>query len=35
MVVLIWKQVGVPTGSTRPLFDVIISPQGGHGSRHL
>ena len=22
----------VPTGSTRPLFDVIISPQGGHGS---
>ena len=23
---------GVPTGSTRPLFDVIISPPGGHGS---
>ena len=23
---------GVPTGTTRPLFDVIISPQGGHGS---
>ena len=22
----------VPTGSTRPLFDVIIPPQGGHGS---
>ena len=22
----------VPTGTTRPLFDVIISPQGGHGS---
>ena len=23
---------GVPTGSTRPIFDVIISPQGGHGA---
>ena len=23
---------GVPTGTTRPTFDVIISPQGGHGS---
>ena len=23
---------GVPTGTTRPLFDVIISPPGGHGS---
>jgi hypothetical protein len=23
---------GVPTGTTRPLFDVIISPQGGHGA---
>jgi len=22
----------VPTGTTRPLFDVIISPQGGHGA---
>ena len=22
---------GVPTGSTRPLFDVIMTPQGGHG----
>ena len=23
---------GVPTGSTRPLFDVVMSPPGGHGS---
>ena len=23
---------GVPTGTTRPTFDVIISPQGGHGA---
>ena len=23
---------GVPTGTTRPSFDVIISPQGGHGA---
>tara|TARA_B100001250_G_scaffold411921_1_gene441794 strand:- start:31 stop:1584 length:1554 start_codon:yes stop_codon:yes gene_type:complete len=23
---------GVPTGSTRPLFDVIMSPPGGHGA---
>ena len=23
---------GVPTGSTRPTFDVIISPKGGHGA---
>ena len=23
---------GVPTGTTRPQFDVIISPQGGHGA---
>jgi hypothetical protein len=23
---------GVPTGSTRPTFDVIMSPQGGHGA---
>ena len=23
---------GVPTGSTRPTFDVIIPPQGGHGA---
>jgi hypothetical protein len=23
---------GVPTGSTRPLFDVIMTPQGGHGA---
>ena len=23
---------GVPTGTTRPVFDVIISPQGGHGA---
>jgi len=23
---------GVPTGSTRPVFDVIIPPQGGHGA---
>ncbi len=23
---------GVPTGSTSPIFDVIIPPQGGHGS---
>jgi len=23
---------GVPTGSTRPTFDVIISPNGGHGA---
>ena len=23
---------GVPTGTTRPLFDVIIPPQGGHGA---
>jgi len=23
---------GVPTGSTRPTFNVIISPQGGHGA---
>lgn len=23
---------GVPTGSTRPTFDVIISPKGGHGN---
>jgi hypothetical protein len=23
---------GVPTGTTRPAFDVIISPQGGHGA---
>ena len=23
---------GVPTGSTRPIFNVIISPQGGHGA---
>jgi hypothetical protein len=22
---------GVPTGTTRPTFDVIVSPQGGHG----
>jgi len=22
---------GVPTGTTRPIFDVIISPKGGHG----
>ena len=22
---------GVPTGTTRPTFDVIISPPGGHG----
>ena len=26
------KAGSVPTGSTRPLFDVIIPPQGGHGS---
>ena len=23
---------GVPTGTTRPTFDVIVSPQGGHGA---
>ena len=23
---------GVPTGTTRPTFDVIMTPQGGHGS---
>ena len=23
---------GVPTGTTRPVFEVIISPEGGHGS---
>ena len=23
---------GVPTGTTRPIFDVIIPPQGGHGA---
>ena len=23
---------GVPTGTTRPTFDVIISPTGGHGA---
>jgi hypothetical protein len=23
---------GVPTGTTRPTFDVIIPPQGGHGA---
>jgi hypothetical protein len=23
---------GIPTGSTRPTFDVIMSPQGGHGA---
>jgi len=23
---------GIPTGTTRPLFNVIISPQGGHGA---
>ena len=23
---------GVPTGSTRPVFDIIIPPQGGHGA---
>jgi hypothetical protein len=25
------KAGGVPTGSTTPLFDIIISPKGGHG----
>ena len=23
---------GIPTGTTRPSFDVIIPPQGGHGA---
>ena len=26
---------GVPTGSTRPVFDVIIPPQGGLWSRYF
>ena len=27
-----WESGGVPTGSTLPIFNVIIPPQGGHGA---
>ena len=26
------KSAGIPVGTTRPTFDVIITPQGGHGA---
>ena len=32
MVVLHLVAGGVPTGTSRPTFDVIMTPQGGHGA---